>query len=221
MKSFKAGDVVLVRMTRFSDGRSDTVDVEIGSSDKSFPAVTVREMRKQLNLRVADDMKLYSEETAMEEMAKLTPTLPFVPVVPSEDLTGQEGVMVTQISLADMSARISGLKDRDLIVSLGKDNVANLEEFNKMMAEHKPGDTIQIGYFRKGNGIRTTLELGPARPSLEAIRCLRVMAGTFDKFEDTEIEFGKLEPSLGVLHVAEKKKGDRSPGMWTLYSFLQ
>ena len=159
---------------------------------------------------------LHDEESAMDALSALTPVLPFIPSTPNGDLKDQEGAMVSELAVGDHNTLAAGLKERDLIVSVGPEPIETPDQLLKYVAGQKAGDLLSLGVIRKGIGSRLNLELGPFPTSVERLRTLRKMAGAYNKDEETEREFKKVTPSLGFLATAEKKKGEYRKGVGIL-----
>lgn len=86
------------------------------------------------------------------------------PINLSAALAGRIGVPVTEGIVIvrtgeGMPADIAGLLPEDVIVELGDEPIANTGEMSKFLAQHAPGETIAVVYYRQGERNTTQLTL--------------------------------------------------------------
>jgi hypothetical protein len=70
----------------------------------------------------------------------------------------KEGVLLEGVS-KDMPAEKAGLKEGDRIVEIGGKHVKNLEVYMVLMAAHKKGDIVEVGFLRDGKKESAKLKL--------------------------------------------------------------
>jgi len=59
----------------------------------------------------------------------------------------RQGVLVAEV-MPESPAQKAGMKQYDVIVSLGGREVANFTELQEALARHRPGDTVEVKYVR-------------------------------------------------------------------------
>ena len=57
-------------------------------------------------------------------------------------------------------ADAAGLREEDIIVQLGDEDILNTGEMSKFLLEHPPGSTVDLVYYRKGTRVPTEITLG-------------------------------------------------------------
>ena len=71
------------------------------------------------------------------------------------------GIRITQVE-ADSPAQAAGLKAGDILLAVGSNRVTSIDEVNKAIYAHKPGDTVQLTLYRHGQQLTVNLTLGEA-----------------------------------------------------------
>ncbi len=69
-----------------------------------------------------------------------------------------QGIVIVRIG-AGMPADVAGLLPEDVIVELGDEPIINTGEMSKFLVQHPPGETITVGYYRRGEKNTTQLTL--------------------------------------------------------------
>ncbi len=69
-----------------------------------------------------------------------------------------QGILIVDI-LEGSAAEKAGLKVNDIIVELDGQTVDSMSALNKILKQHRAGDTISLKYYRDGKTISTTLTL--------------------------------------------------------------
>ncbi len=86
---------------------------------------------------------------------------PYLGCVP--DASRQEaGVGVLSVA-ADSPAAQAGLREGDVLVKLGETEVRTLEDLNRALRQHKPGDSVTLGVQRGAEQLSVTAVLGEPR----------------------------------------------------------
>jgi len=73
-----------------------------------------------------------------------------------QDLSEIRGVLIAKV-LEDGSAKAAGLKENDIVVKFNDTPVNSVAELQEQVSKHRPGDNVNITYFR--NGKETTVPL--------------------------------------------------------------
>ncbi|HNW56366.1 MAG TPA: Do family serine endopeptidase [Bacteroidales bacterium] len=73
-----------------------------------------------------------------------------------QDLSEIRGVLIAKV-LEDGSAKAAGLKENDIVVKFNDTPVNSVAELQEQVSKHRPGDKVNITYFR--NGKETTVPL--------------------------------------------------------------
>ncbi len=68
------------------------------------------------------------------------------------------GVLITAVS-ENSAADEAGLRAKDVIVSIGGKEVGSIPELQELVARQRPGDVIDLEYYREGEKLRTTVIL--------------------------------------------------------------
>jgi serine protease Do len=71
------------------------------------------------------------------------------------------GIRIVQVE-ADSPAQAAGLKAGDILLAVGSNRVTSIDEVNKAIYAHKPGDTVQLTLYRYGQQLTVNLTLGEA-----------------------------------------------------------
>ncbi len=74
------------------------------------------------------------------------------------DLPGLSGVLITSVS-ENSAAEEAGLKEGDVIVSIAGKSINSIPELQELIARQRPGDVIDLEYYREGVKQRTTVVL--------------------------------------------------------------
>jgi len=69
-----------------------------------------------------------------------------------------EGILITDV-FEDSPAEKAGLKAGDVIVSVDDEAVVETDELRDIISEKEEGDTVTIGYLRKGNKEKAVVEV--------------------------------------------------------------
>ncbi|PKB72951.1 MAG: hypothetical protein BZY75_04595 [SAR202 cluster bacterium Io17-Chloro-G7] len=69
-----------------------------------------------------------------------------------------QGIVIVRIGVG-MPADVAGLLPEDVIVELGDESIINIGEMSKFLVQHPPGETITVGYYRRGEKNTTQLTL--------------------------------------------------------------
>ena len=71
----------------------------------------------------------------------------------------EEGIVVVGI-VQGSGADAAGLREEDVIVRLGDEPIVNTGELSKFLLAHPPGETVDLGYYRRGTLVTTEITLG-------------------------------------------------------------
>ena len=71
----------------------------------------------------------------------------------------EEGLLLSTVDPTG-PAELSGLKENDIILSLGKTGIKDQESLRKVVAKHEPGDEVVLKLVRRGKEIEQELALG-------------------------------------------------------------
>lgn len=77
-----------------------------------------------------------------------------------------EGLYITNVS-ENSAASKAGLKVGDIIVSFNGKETTTSEELNEAKNASKPGDTVEVGFYRKGQIQKASLTLGEQQPETQ------------------------------------------------------
>jgi len=75
------------------------------------------------------------------------------------DLPATEGILIGRI-IAGTAAADVGLQVEDIIVKLGDTPIRNTGELSKFLISHRPGETIDVVFYRNNQQMTTNLTLG-------------------------------------------------------------
>ena len=70
-----------------------------------------------------------------------------------------KGILVARV-LPNTPASEAGLKEEDVIIQLGEQDINNTGELSKFLIDHLPGETVALVYFRGHKKISTNITLG-------------------------------------------------------------
>ena len=70
-----------------------------------------------------------------------------------------EGILLRRV-IPDSAADDAGLKDGDIIVSMGDQPLRNTGELSKFLISHQPGDVVNVTLLREGNALIASITLG-------------------------------------------------------------
>ncbi len=70
-----------------------------------------------------------------------------------------EGILLRRV-LPDSAADDAGLKDGDIIISMGDQPLRNTGELSKFLISHQPGDVVNVTVLREGNELIASITLG-------------------------------------------------------------
>ena len=70
-----------------------------------------------------------------------------------------EGILLRRV-IPDSAADDAGLKDGDIIVSMGDQPLRNTGELSKFLISHQPGDIVNVTLLREGNELIASITLG-------------------------------------------------------------
>ncbi|MFC1528485.1 trypsin-like peptidase domain-containing protein [Candidatus Latescibacterota bacterium] len=79
-----------------------------------------------------------------------------------------DGVLIQDI-IPDSPADKAGLEHGDVILTLDKDKIKNFNDFMLKIAEHRPGDTVNLGIFKDGKKKAITLKLSDRDESIKVM----------------------------------------------------
>jgi S1-C subfamily serine protease len=77
-------------------------------------------------------------------------------VVRYNDLAVRSGAMVTGVE-PDSPAAAAGLHDGDVIVALGEDSVAGVDDLHRLLTADKSGVTLRVKVIRRARAVELTL----------------------------------------------------------------
>lgn len=86
----------------------------------------------------------------------------------AEDLGVMKGVYVAGVG-ENSAARIAGLEEGDVIVSIDNSSVSNVAELQELVAVNRPGDEVSVGYIRNGRQLETTAVLRNSSGTTEVV----------------------------------------------------
>lgn len=122
-------------------------------------------------------------------------------------LTSSDGIRIGG-TVKGMGAEAAGIRENDVITSMGGIATKNYESLNQVLSQHKAGDTIEVFFYRDGKqqNLKLTLsgrpipEIPPTPQGLadEVAKIYEQIEGNLDKFltgvSEEEAEF-KPEPA--------------------------
>ncbi len=141
------------------------------------------------------------------------------------------GVLITAVS-ENSAADEAGLRERDLIVALAGKAISGIPELQELVARQRPGDAIELEYYRSGQKYRTTVilknrfgEAAPQSPQYaqavqrsglelrnlqrEEIRRLKVRgAYVVSVHQDSPAAAANLEPGYIITHINKMRVYD-------------
>jgi len=124
----------------------------------------VKAMEKAFNRPVADVEKEWRRWVASRGTIKDTVT-PTDPIMGIQAENSNDGVKITRV-LRRSSADQAGLRIGDVITGIGGEAVRSLEELVIVLGRLPRGQSIEVGYRRRGEYRTTTLVERQGRPSL-------------------------------------------------------
>ena len=71
------------------------------------------------------------------------------------------GIRIVQVE-ADSPAQLCGMKAGDILLAVDNSRVTSIDEVNKAIYAHKPGDTVKLTLYRNGQQLTVNLTLGEA-----------------------------------------------------------
>lgn len=167
-----------VPVTVWRDGRSQTLQVEMGSR-RAY-------LRDQLEDRIRDRI-VVSPEVRIEGFpqfgifASPTPTLG----ISGEDLEGElgkyfnapdgEGVLVKQV-FDDTPAAKAGLKAGDVITHIEGDRIKTISDLRAKLREKRESKSIKVDFLRRGSPMSLNVEIEQPKPPAPRARARRVSA---------------------------------------------
>lgn len=77
---------------------------------------------------------------------------------PDVNVPVDEGILLARVILGTAAAE-AGLRERDVIIQLGGQSIANTGELSKFLIAHQPGETVSLVYFRGQTMITTEITL--------------------------------------------------------------
>ena len=113
------------------------------------------------------------------------------------DFGTNDGVYVAEV-LEDGAAAKAGLKEGDVIVSVGDKKVTKMSELQEATTKYRPGDTATIGYIRDKKEKTTTITFRNAKGSTNVIKTQKVDVLGAEFKELTDSQKKTLNLSYGV-----------------------
>jgi hypothetical protein len=98
-----------------------------------------------------------------------------------------EGISVSHVAPESPAAK-AGLAQHDILVRFDDQILVDAEQFKKLVKMHKPGDSVKLAYFRKGERHEVPVTLEEHEAELEARDALK-MIGELDK----DVKGGSIE----------------------------
>jgi S1-C subfamily serine protease len=89
-----------------------------------------------------------------------TPELQVPEATQVPEQTGQTGVLVREVVSGSPAAN-AGLKVGDIISEVDGVRLDANHKLNEVIAQHKPGDKVELSIWRRGDTQKVTVELGP------------------------------------------------------------
>jgi membrane-associated protease RseP (regulator of RpoE activity) len=130
---------------------------------------------------------------------------------PSEEVRAQlpiaegEGVTVSHVA-PDSPAGKAGLQQHDILVRFDEQILVSPDQFRKLVKMKKPGDTVKLGFFRKGERNDIEVVLGEHEATPEPADVLKLI-GQPGKWKDLKIEDLQQQfPNAGKLQEALKER---------------
>lgn len=80
---------------------------------------------------------------------------------PNDNLGTKNGAFITKVYEASPGS-LGGLKERDVIVAVGKNKVESKEQLTKNLFSYKPGDEVTVHIYRDGKPMEVKIILGVA-----------------------------------------------------------
>lgn len=185
------GDALRLQVRRLTtDGRAETVALELATDEDGYDRDTVRDLRESAELPpVSSDARWASAEEARESVEKLPAKLGATPV----DQKG--GVRLTKLGVDSAAAR-AGLTEGDIVVAVNGVPVGDAKVFAARLKDLRAGDVVDLELLssaslekvqagaaitlRTMTTVRKPVELGggaKAKLTIEAVRGLRRTAG--------------------------------------------
>ena len=180
------GDLIALTVYRHITLRTDQLSVEAASDEPDeYPHTTIRDLRKEAGLKAAEVERMEGDEArAAVEAMGAKPGF----VVGKRTGKGKEGggVVVGKVT-AGSGAERAGLREGDLLMRVGRDAVAGVDEFKELSAAWQAGEVVVVKVRRGGEGgeaaveVKVAVEMGagtaPKKNSMEFVRSLRRIAG--------------------------------------------
>jgi S1-C subfamily serine protease len=104
-----------------------------------------------------------------------------------------KGVYITDVQ-SGSAAAAAGLKEGDIIQSIGEANISSSAEFSERIARHRPGDKITLSYMRNGKTASASVTL----KSEEANDLSQDTALLTDMYNRLGATFTPLTPDIKV-----------------------
>ena len=178
------GDLVQVGVWRHVTGRVDVVVMEAASDEpEEWGVEVVRGLRREAGgMKVGEGWVGSEEARAAVEAAGGKPG--FTVAKRTGKVKEGGGVVVGKVS-AGSGAERAGLREGDVVMRVGREEVKGVEEFKEMSGAWQAGEVVVLD-VRRGEGeaavdVKVRVEVGaataPKRNSVEFIRSMRRLAG--------------------------------------------
>ena len=133
---------------------ADTWD-KINAAGVADVAAFAADLARRLAVRPGP---LTFRDAPLPQMASGTGERPYLGTIP--DMTGEPGGVRLSGVTAGSPADVAGIKAGDVLVGIGADTIANLNDFQSALVKHHPGDTVEVRVRRGDQTVALTAILG-------------------------------------------------------------
>ena len=123
------------------------------------------------------------------------------------NLPTREGALIEEI-VPDYPAEKAGLEHGDIITSLDGKKIKNFNEFRLKIADHKPGDTVNIGIIRDGKKKTVSLKLADLtefnrKELTSTINWRGIHVVDFDNPQAKNFELDGIDSGVVIIEIAQ------------------
>ena len=154
------------------------ISIKISGDDEDSPRIIVGDGKKYEVIEKGEDCAFMGIN--MEDLTK--------EIIERFDYPKKTGVLVTDI-VGDSAAEKYGLKKDDIIYSFAGEKVSSSEQLADLVREKKPGDEVEIVFYRDGKKKEMKVELGE--------RTYDVVSMDWSKYGDAIKQYAKAAALAG------------------------